>query len=262
MASCRPAATAGYSTPSAWRCTRPTRRADHLLQRCRGRVLGPPPGAGRGWCGSLRLLFPDERPMRHDECPMATALKESARFVAVRPSRSARTARRSGSLPIRRPCSTTRAAHGCRERPRRRHRSPPAEEESRSIARALAASNAVKDEFLGLVSHELRTPVTTIYGNARLLQARADRSRRRQGSDAGRPRLADADRLHSIIENLLYLTRLGSGVEPGSRAAGARPHRGPVRAFLPRRASRTGLVVDCRRRAPASRRDETYLSRC
>ncbi len=28
------------------------------------------------WCGSWRLFFPDGRPMRHDECPMAVALKE------------------------------------------------------------------------------------------------------------------------------------------------------------------------------------------
>jgi PAS domain S-box-containing protein len=28
------------------------------------------------WCGSWRLFWPDGRPMRHDECPMAVALKE------------------------------------------------------------------------------------------------------------------------------------------------------------------------------------------
>ena len=28
------------------------------------------------WCGSWRLYWPDGRPMRHDECPMAVALKE------------------------------------------------------------------------------------------------------------------------------------------------------------------------------------------
>jgi PAS domain S-box-containing protein len=28
------------------------------------------------WCGSWRLFWPDGRPMRHDECPMALALKE------------------------------------------------------------------------------------------------------------------------------------------------------------------------------------------
>ena len=28
------------------------------------------------WCGSWKLFWPDGRPMRHDECPMAVALKE------------------------------------------------------------------------------------------------------------------------------------------------------------------------------------------
>ena len=36
----------------------------------------------------------------------------------------------------------------------------------------LEESNSVKDEFL-VISHELRTPVTTILGNARLLEDRA-----------------------------------------------------------------------------------------
>src|SRR5690348_6081108 len=29
------------------------------------------------WCVSWRLYWPDGRPMRHDECPMARALKEN-----------------------------------------------------------------------------------------------------------------------------------------------------------------------------------------
>jgi PAS domain S-box-containing protein len=29
------------------------------------------------WCGSWRLYWPDGRPMRHDECPMAVAVKEN-----------------------------------------------------------------------------------------------------------------------------------------------------------------------------------------
>ena len=42
------------------------------------------------WCGSWRLYWPDGRPMRHDECPMAVALKEGrpihgAEAVAERP---------------------------------------------------------------------------------------------------------------------------------------------------------------------------------
>jgi len=89
-----------------------------------------------------------------------------------------------------------------------------AEQELLKTAAALANSNAVKDEFLGLVSHELRTPVTTIFGNAQLLHDRGDDlpSDLRAGmvSDI----LEDAERLHSLIENLLQLTRVGSGTEP------------------------------------------------
>src|SRR6185503_18126662 len=85
------------------------------------------------------------------------------------------------------------------------------EEEARSVTRALAAPNAVKDEFLGLVSHELRTPVTTIYGNARLLQTRADDLEASVKASMLADMAEEADRLHTILENLLYLTRLGSG---------------------------------------------------
>src|SRR4029077_17085349 len=87
-------------------------------------------------------------------------------------------------------------------------------EQAVRAAAALEASNAVKDEFLGLVSHELRTPVTTIFGNARLLQTHGaeltDDVRASMISDIA----TDADRLHSIIENLLHLTRLGAGSRP------------------------------------------------
>ena len=86
-----------------------------------------------------------------------------------------------------------------------------AQEELRSTTEALAVSSAVKDHFLGLVSHELRTPVTTIYGNAQLLRDRGERL-----SDAERATMIgdiaeDAERLLSIVENLLLLNRLQSG---------------------------------------------------
>ena len=38
---------------------------------------GRRPALGELWCGSLRLRWPDGRPMRHDECPMAITLKEA-----------------------------------------------------------------------------------------------------------------------------------------------------------------------------------------
>lgn len=72
------------------------------------------------------------------------------------------------------------------------------------------ASHA-KDEFLGLVSHELKTPITTVLGNAEIL-------RRREASLDAEMRHAALDdiyegaqRLDSIIDNLLALARLDRG---------------------------------------------------
>jgi len=53
-------------------------------------LWGHHPELGKSeWCGSWRLLWPDGRPMRHDECPMAVALREARALtgeaIAVRP---------------------------------------------------------------------------------------------------------------------------------------------------------------------------------
>ncbi|MCW3474874.1 PAS domain S-box protein [Limobrevibacterium gyesilva] len=54
-------------------------------------LWGRHPEPGRdAWCGSWRLYWPDGRPMSHDECPMAVALKEGrairgAEAIAERP---------------------------------------------------------------------------------------------------------------------------------------------------------------------------------
>ena len=85
---------------------------------------------------------------------------------------------------------------------------------STSTPAELEASNSVEDEFLGLVSHELRTPVTTILGNARLLQDRRDQLAVDQRDSMLADIAAEAERLHEIIENLLSLTRLGTGTRP------------------------------------------------
>ena len=39
-------------------------------------LWGYRPALGSKWCGSWKLYWPDGRPMSHDECPMAIALKE------------------------------------------------------------------------------------------------------------------------------------------------------------------------------------------
>lgn len=64
----------------------------------------PELGAAR-WCGSWRLYWPDGRPMRHDECPMAVTLREGrpirgVEAVAERPDGS-RVAFRPYPTPLR-----------------------------------------------------------------------------------------------------------------------------------------------------------------
>ena len=173
---------------------------------------GRRPELGELWCGSWRLFWSDGRPLPHDECPMAIALKENRpvrgyEAIAERPDGS-----RVSFVPYPTPL---RDANGeligavnvlvdVTERKR-------AEEALRATAEALHASSAVKDEFLGLVSHELRTPVTTIFGNARLLRERGDELGEAQRHSMIVDIAEDSDRLLSIVENLLLLTKLGSG---------------------------------------------------
>ncbi len=178
-------------------------------------LWGRRPELGEEWCGSFRLFWPDGRPMDHDACPMAVALRER------RPVRgaSAIAARPDGTRVEFEPYPTPLLDAGGRllggvnvlidVTERRR-----AEAALRATADALAASNAVKDEFLGLISHELRTPVTTIYGNAQLLRDRSATlsTDRREGMIADVAE--DSERLLAIIENLLLLSRLQSGVRP------------------------------------------------
>jgi PAS domain S-box-containing protein len=75
----------------------------------------------------------------------------------------------------------------------------------------LAAANAAKDEFLGLVSHELKTPITTILGNAYVLEKRGELVDEASRLQALRDIHHDADRLHRIIDNLLVLARVEQG---------------------------------------------------
>jgi PAS domain S-box-containing protein len=175
---------------------------------------GRRPELGELWCGTWRLHWPDGRPMRHDECPMATCLKENrpvrgGHAIAERPDGS-RAAFVPYPTPLRDPSGTLVGAVNVLVDVTERVR---AETELRETAEALRASNAVKDEFLGLVSHELRTPVTTIFGNARLLHDRGEtvplRDRQSMVSDIAE----DSERLLGIIENLLLLLKLGSGSE-------------------------------------------------
>ena len=242
-----------YTTDSAGRIT--------FFNAAAVEFWGRRPALGEEWCGSLSLLHPDESPMRHDECPMAAALKEGrpvrgGEAIAVRPDGS-KVRFKAYPRPLFDEAGRLTGAVNVLVDVTERHR---AEEESRDAARALAASNAVKDEFLGLVSHELRTPVTTIYGNARLLQGRGADLPNDVKAAMLADLVSDADRLHSIIENLLHLTRLGSGVELDlepqvldrivDRCVRSFCARQPARNVDLRKATH-GAVVDA---------DETYLT--
>jgi PAS domain S-box-containing protein len=173
-------------------------------------LWGRRPELGEEWCGSLRLFHLDGRPMAHSECPMAIALKENrpvrgSAALAERPD-GRRVAFEPYPTPLRGEDGTIVGAVNVLVDVTERMA---AEEALRAAAAALQASNAVKDEFLGLVSHELRTPVTTIFGNAIVLRdhRQLPETEREIVGDIG----ADSERLLRVVENLLQLTRLGSG---------------------------------------------------
>lgn len=175
-------------------------------------LWGRRPELGEAWCGSWRLYWPDGRPMAHDECPMAVAVKEDRPirgqeaelerpdgtrgvFVAYPTPLHEDEGRMVGAVSVLVDVTERRKA----------------EEALRAVADALSASNTVKDEFLGLVSHELRTPVTTIFGNAHLLRGRAGLLATEDAKSMLTDIADESNRLLGIIENLLLLTRLGSG---------------------------------------------------
>ena len=75
----------------------------------------------------------------------------------------------------------------------------------------LADLNRMKDVFLGTASHELRTPLTSVIAYAELLDDHEGKLSREQAREfVGRLR-AEAQRLLSLIEDILDLSRLESG---------------------------------------------------
>jgi PAS domain S-box-containing protein len=222
---------------------------------------GRRPALGEEWCGSLHLLWLDESPMRHDECPMAITLKEGrpvrgGQAIVVRPDGS-HVSFMAYPTPLLDDAGVMLGAVNVLIDITERQR---AERAVRAAADALEASNAVKDEFLGLVSHELRTPVTTIFGNARLLQTRGNDLDEEVRAAMIADIATDADRLHVIIENLLHLTRLGSGSRPDLEPqVFALVVERNVESF---RARNPGRVVELTGKRPRAivDADETYLS--
>ncbi|MEO7117596.1 MAG: ATP-binding protein [Candidatus Limnocylindrales bacterium] len=178
-------------------------------------LWGRRPLLGEEWCGSFRLYWPDGRPMRHDECPMAQTLREGqpngGTAIAERPD-GTRVMFEAHPSPLRNDEGKLIGAINVLVDVTERQA---AREKIQATADELQRSNAVKDEFLGLVSHELRTPVTTIYGNAQLLLQRKDSL----GEVAGLmidDIAEDSEHLLAVIENLLLLTRVEAGAVPES----------------------------------------------
>lgn len=178
-------------------------------------LWGRGPKLGELWSGSWRLYWPDGRPMAHHEGPMATALNEDRAIRGVEAELERPDGTRAVFMAYPTPLHGSSgklvgAVNVLVDVTERRK----AEEALRAAAEALAASNMVKDEFLGLVSHELRTPVTTIFGNAHLLRGRAGLLATEETESMLTDIADESNRLLGIIENLLLLTRLGSGTPP------------------------------------------------
>jgi PAS domain S-box-containing protein len=176
-----------------------------MFNEAAARLWGRRPTIGEDmWCGSWRLRGADGKPIRHDECPMAVALKER---------RSVR-----GEAAADRQDGTTV--------PFLAFSTPLFDEDGEMVGgvnvliditerklaeRRLTEALAVKDEFLGLVSHELKTPLTAIRGNADVLQRSIDSLDRRDRDEALRDIVQESERLQRIIENLLFLAMAEHG---------------------------------------------------
>lgn len=163
------------------------------------------------WCGSWRLFWPDGSPMEHGACPMAITLKENrpvrgAEAIAERPDGS-----RVWFVPYPTPLRDSAgevvgAVNVLVDITDRKLAAQNLIEKDARLTEALA----IKDEFLGLVSHELKTPVTTILGNAQVLQRHEDRLPADVRDGAVDDLVRESERLHAIIDNLLVLARVGA----------------------------------------------------
>lgn len=85
--------------------------------------------------------------------------------------------------------------------------------EAQEAQEQLRLSNRAKDEFLGIISHELRTPITTIFGTARLLEARKGRLDPEVHAELMANLTSEAERMHRLVEDLLAVARTELGKE-------------------------------------------------
>jgi len=131
--------------------------------------------------------------------------------------------------------------------------------QAQAIQEELRAASRAKDDFLGIVSHELRTPITTIYGGARLLNAR-----RKQLDEEGTEELIadieqESERLYRLIQNLLILARTETKQEIEKEPVSV-PQlvQKLVTAFTRRRPHRK-IEVDIQPEAEVALAETTYL---
>ena len=82
-----------------------------------------------------------------------------------------------------------------------------------SMATRLRAVMDSQREFNGVVSHQLRTPLTALRLRLEMLQASVEGGSEPAGESIDAS-LAEVDRLHEIIEQLLKLSRLEAGLVP------------------------------------------------
>jgi PAS domain S-box-containing protein len=80
------------------------------------------------------------------------------------------------------------------------------ERELKATKRELERSNEKLDQFAGLVSHDLRNPLTVIKARAEILRGEAP-------EEHVAPILRNADRMETMIEDLLTLSRAGERIE-------------------------------------------------
>lgn len=101
-----------------------------------------------------------------------------------------------------------------------------------SMARQLNAVMESQREFNGVVSHQLRTPLTALRLRLEMLQqsSGSGSSEAHEALDAAR---TEVDRLQEIVEQLLKLSRLESGLVPRVEVDAASIVRSRVEMWLP-----------------------------
>ena len=102
----------------------------------------------------------------------------------------------------------------------------PAHEEQREVLVVVARNitqarelERLKDDFVAVVSHELRTPLVPIKGWAQTLINRGDRLNDDQRRTAVQSILAQAQKLESLVLNILEASRIESGRADGEGVA-------------------------------------------